>query len=291
MCDHQCVLLHDVLYVGGGHTLSGDNAKLFMSETVTKELMWDVCHTPTEHYALTSYHSRLVLVGGLETFTGQPTNILWTLSNNARINWQPSIQMPIECYGASAMNTGTPEYLVVAGGEGVGDDVLDTELNTVVVFSGKEWCPVKPLPSRCSNLKCTLHEGKYYLSGSYHQGNAIYSCDTKSLLKPPVNMRQFSPWSQFQVPLKKSSPASFGQHLISIGGTITSVHSSCPDIVALSPLSQSWVHVGKLPIALDSTASIVLPTGELVVIGGNTGGSYSARVFKATLKGKGDDVY
>ena len=83
-----------------------------------------------------------------------------------------------------------------------------------------------------------------------------------------------------------SSLASFGQHLISIGGKI---RGKSPDIVALSSLSQSWVDVGKLPVALDSAASIVLPTGELVVIGGNTEQYiHSAKVFKATLRGEDD---
>ena len=58
-----------------------------------------------------------------------------------------------------------------------------------------------------------------------------------------------------------------------------------PIIFALS--TWSWVQVGKFPIALDSVTSIVLPTGELVVIGGDTGGlSYSPRMFKAKLTGE-----
>ena len=279
--DPQCVLLHDVLYVGGGLIPSGDNSKLFMSNTVNKRLVWDVCRTPTEFYALTTYHSQLVLVGGRDR---EPSNMLWTLSSDAGMNWQPSIQkMPTKRWGAAAMNTGTPEYLVVAGGKGVGGCALDT----VEVFTGKEWCTVDSLPQNCHYHKCIIHGGKYYLCGGYPY-NIAYCCDIKSILKSceKFGINKAPVWSQFEFPLEYSSLVSFGQHLISIGG-ITNYNYSSPDIVALSPLThQSWVYVGKLPIGLLTAASIVLPTGELVVIGGDHGGESSASVFKATLTGE-----
>lgn len=287
MSHPQCVLLHDVLYVGGKLE---DKTKLFMSKTVTKHLVWKVCLTPTYYYSLTTYRSQLVLLGGLNTDTGQASDKLWTLSSNAGMKWSPSIikDMPTKRWEASAVNTGNPEYIVVAGGLGVGNCILDT----VEVFTGKEWCTaaVEPLPNRCSYLKWTLHEGKCYLCGGDYQGSNIYGCDLKLLLKSceqsgVVNKAPLPLWSKFQVPLSDSNTASFGQHLISIGGKQLDTYS--PDIVALSPLSQSWVHVGKLPIALRGAASIVLPTGELVVIGGDTGGRPGTRVFKATLRGEG----
>ena len=255
-----------------------------MSNTVNKRLVWDVCRTPTEFYALTTYHSQLVLVGGRDR---EPSHMLWTLSSDTGMNWQPSIiqEMPTKRYAASAMNIGTPEYLVVAGGKGIDG----YELDTVEVFTGKEWCTVEPLPQNCCYHKCTLHKGKY-LFGGYPQSIA-YWCDIKSILKSceqsGINKAPVYVWSQFEFPLEHSSLASFGQHFISIAG-ITNYDYRSSDVFAVSPLSQSWIHVGNLSIALYRAASIVLPTGELVVIGGNTGGvSYSASVFKSTLRGEG----
>ena len=199
----QCVLLHDVLYVGGGHTLSANDAKLFISKNVTEHLVWDVCRTPTERYALTTYHSQLVLVGGREPSTLEPSKMLWTLPSDARMKWQPSIrEMLTRRFGASAMNTGTPEYLVVAGGMGVGGYNI---LNTVEVFTGMEWCTVEPIPEAYSYPKWASHEGKCYLSvcGGYPQDSVAYSCDLKLLLKScdqsGVNKTPFPLWSQFQL--------------------------------------------------------------------------------------------
>ena len=280
----QCVLLHDVLYVGGGY-----NTKLFMSKIVTKPLVWDVCRTPTESYALTTYHSQLVLVGGREPSTLEPSNMLWTLSSDAGMNWQPSIQeMPTKRWLASAMNIGTPEYLVVAGGvaSGKGD-----KLDTVEVFTGKVWCTVEPLPKPCCYAKGTLHEGKYFLCGGDGQDKHMYSCDIELLLKSceesGANVRPFSLWRQLHAPFFYSTLASFGQHLVSIGGRTYTNYSY--DIYALSLHSQLWVRVGKQPIALYSAPSIILPTGELIVVGQNTGRlthSARVRVFKATIRGE-----
>ena len=87
------------------------------------------------------------------------------------------------------------------------------------------------------------------------------------------------------MPNDYSSAASFGGSLVSIGG-ITSGGDYSADFVALSPLNQVWVHVGKVPDALWAAGSIVLPTGDLVVIGGGIGRQRSAMVFKASLTGE-----
>ena len=280
----QCVLLHDVLYVGGGDAPLEYMATIFMTKTTTEHFVWDVRPTPTNRYSLTTYHSQLVLVGGLDPYTEHASNGVWTLSTTG-MNWQQSIpEMLTERSRPSAVNTGTPEYIVVAGGVGVGNSYLDI----VEVFTGKEWCTVEPPPKPCYYLKWTSHEGKFYLCGDY-----VYSCDSKTFLESceqsDGSKRPFPLWSNFQMPFELSSPTSFGQHLISIGG-ITESLICCPDIVAFFPLSQSWVSIGMLPTALYSAASIVLPTGELVVLGGDTGVSHSARVFKATLRGEGDNT-
>lgn len=51
------------------------------------------------------------------------------------------------------------------------------------------------------------------------------------------------------------------------------------DILSYSPHTQSWVKVGDLPVGLSSTCSIVLPTGELLVMG-------EGCAFKGSLKGE-----
>ena len=277
----QCVLLQNTIYLGGGYTSSLESdASLFISSTDLNS--WSQVTTPTRYYGLTTYHSQVVLVGGVEPDTGMITNKLWTLKGGT--NWQPSLPpMPTSRYGLSALNTGSPECLVVSGGADSGRD----EVNVVEILKDNEWSSVQPLPKACSSLKSTLHKGRLYLMGGLKQGPSVFHCKLESLLNEDHTQEMSHSsglWSELQIHLERSSPSSFANQLISTGGHLSNAVRSS-EICAYSPHTLSWLHVGNLPIELVSTATIVLPTGELVVLGGWGSSGYSNRVFKASLKG------
>ena len=64
MSDAQAVWLGDKLYVGGGWTSGSrrDIAKLYIHTPTTDT--WSHINTPVYYFALVTYHSQLVLVGG-----------------------------------------------------------------------------------------------------------------------------------------------------------------------------------------------------------------------------------
>ena len=63
------------------------------------------------------------------------------------------------------------------------------------------------------------------------------------------------------------------------GGSLSdAIHAFIPD-------TQSWLHVANLPRPMHSASSLVLPSGDLVVIN-NEVRQHSISVFKASLKGK-----
>ena len=133
MKNAQCVLLQDKIYLGGGY-----RASLFISSTDLNS--WSQVTTPTHYYGLTTYHSQVVLVGGREHDTDMVTNKLWTLKGG--MNWQPSLPpMPTSRYDSSALNTGSPECLVVSGGKASGGYV-----DVVEILEDNEWSSVQPLP-------------------------------------------------------------------------------------------------------------------------------------------------
>ena len=94
-------------------------------------------------FALTTYHSQLVLVGGW-TDGKKVLNTLWTSADGT--NWQETLPpMPTSRYGAAVVNTGSsggPECLVVAGGVREAEKKLDT----VEVLREGQWSTVHPLP-------------------------------------------------------------------------------------------------------------------------------------------------
>ena len=276
MVDAQCVILRDMLYVGGW-VWSGDLCRLFVSRA--NPIRWRELRTPTSRCALATFHSQLVLIGGYEANTGRRTSKLWT--SDAGEDWKESLPpMPTKRHSPSAVSIGTPEHLVVAGGSG--DDI--GQLNTVEVLTDNEWWTAEPLPRNCCRMKSTLHNGKWYLMGGQKHDTDGYYCDVKSLLLwRKLSSDQNNLWVYYvhSRPIP-SSLASFGEHLISIG--CGSQHSL--DIAAFSPFGERWMHVnaGQLPEKLGRVeiSSIVLQTGELVIIGeGGIG-----KVFKGSWKGE-----
>ncbi len=82
-----------------------------------------------------------------------------------------------------------------------------------------------------------------------------------------------------------SAAAFFGGHLLSIGGG--GYGKPTRAIHAFSSSSQSWEHVADLPVPLNDSSAVVLPTGELVVFGGeDKKGKRTGTVSAAFLKGK-----
>ena len=55
---------------------------------------WETLQRPTYYSALTTYHNKLLLVGGMEASTGQTTNQLWVFEEGEQTWTQPLPPMP-----------------------------------------------------------------------------------------------------------------------------------------------------------------------------------------------------
>ena len=289
MVNAQAVWLGDKLYVGGGFTsgskgrrrrdiirvrlrpgpetsltLEGrkDDARLCIYTPTTDT--WSVIDTPVYYFALVTYHSQLVLVGGME-YVGEEsvrpvTNKLWTLTGRDR--WRETLPpMTTKRYSASAVEFAD---ILVAGGQ----DDKGRNVDIVEVYNGHHWTKVQCLPKPCCFMKSTVLNGHWYLMGGGGQEKEVYYASLDSLVAScqPSEKPLPSVWKRLpDVPHKRSSTAVFGNRLIAVRGGYLSPSSS---IHAYSPHTQSWVHVGDMPVGLYSTCTAVLPTGELMVIEG-----------------------
>ena len=176
-------------------------------------------------FALTTYHSQLVLVGGWTR--GAVLNTLWASTDGA--NWQETLPpMPTSRYGAAAVNTGSsggPECLVVAGGTKECGEKIDT----VEVLTKGQWSTVSPLPEPYSwHRYFIFHNGGVYLGGP----DMLFYCQLHSLL---ASDQQRLPWQRMPTPSDSVvTIVSFRGHLIFFGS----------NIYVYCPLQQSWVCVG-----------------------------------------------
>ena len=272
------VWLKDKVYVGGGVTLGSyrDGTRLYIYTPTTDT--WDTpIDTPVYGFALTTYHSQLVLVGGLEYISenkGKRTNKLWTLIKHGQ--WQKVLpSMPKLLLTVSAVSHG--DHLLVISSD-------YPNVNKVHVYNGHHWASAQHPPHWLSSIKSTVFNGHWYLMGGYmfqSQETTVYSASLDSLIancQPSETSQPSSIWTRLiNVPTVNCYPAVFGNRLIAVGEGLSPTTSVC----AYSSFTQSWVHVGGTsdPSSDAVPCAIVLPSNELMVVIGQ-------RTFKATLKSK-----
>ena len=281
MTDAQAVWLEDKIYMGGGDTSGRRNdARLYIYAPTTDT--WTVMDTAVYWFALTIYHSQLVLVGGREYVglgaLGLDTNKLWTLDERDELQ-ETLPPMRVRRYGVSAASHG--DHLLVAGGGGDG-----SQLDIVEVYSDHIWSSAQPLPQPFADMKSTVLSGHWYLMGGFRQGTEVYCASLDSLVagcQPSETSQTSSVWKRLpDVHNTRFTPSSFGNRLTAIGGQQRLPMSS---IQAFSPRLWSWVDVGNLPVVGCRVCTVVLPSGELIVMGGFLNNTRFNKVYKATLKG------
>ena len=235
---------------------------------------WNTLDTPVYDFALTTYRSKLVLVGGGEKVVGSPSNKLLTLSEDGE--WEETLPpMETACgSGASAVSHG--DHLLV----------VDGNHKEVHVYNGHHWAKAQHLPEILRSVKSTIFNGDLYVSGLLH--NTIYSASLDSLIassQPSENSAQPSTvWKRLpDLIIRRQSLAVFRDKLITVGFNITVGYNA---IYSYSSSDQSWEYVSAIPLASWNLFSpVVLSLNELIVIG------ESGPVFKGTLNGEYSNLY
>ena len=186
----------------------------------------------------------------------------------------------------SASAVGYADNILVAGGT---DDKSD-DIDIVEVCNGHHWTKAQCLPKPYHDMKSTIFNGHWYLMGGWKQRKEVYYVSLNSLVvSSEKTVHVSSMWKRLtDVPHERSSPAVFGNRLIAVGGGEISIPNS--SIHAYSPHTQSWLHVGDMPVELIYTCTAVLTTGELMVIGGWSWNDakpyvYQSCVYQASLNG------
>ena len=193
---------------------------------------------------------------------------------------------------ATAVSWTSPPALIVCGGK----DQSDKTTTVVEVYHSwtSQWHVASPLPFPCSHIMYTVVHNSLFIMG----GLASRLLSTKSVmftsvpnlldmcLQPPQLDNTEGQWQRLpDTPHYCSGAASLGGCLLAVGGqsrpyagtVYTSVHAYCPS-------SSSWLHVGDLPQPHTDCGAVTLPTGELVVIGGEEANfAASTAVYKGSF--------
>ena len=273
MSDACSVYLNGTLYVGGGFTDEPgweDDAALYSFKPGV-DTTWTVTDTPTYYYTLVVHDSELLLVGGYEYHTKMITNKVFTMRDGQFVEALPPMKETRR--SPSAVSSGSA--IVVAGGWNTSGD-----LSSVEVFKDGQWTTAPSLPNANAgeDIKSVLHGDQWYLITSVGK---VFRTSLQSL----ISGSDQSPWETLpDAPNSSSAAAFFGGRLLSIGGG--DYGNPTTAISAFSSSTQSWEHVADMPLPLKYSSAVVLPTGELMVIGGgDKRDNHSNKVFRAFLKG------
>ena len=161
----QCVFLKNKLYI----STRGDYIYIYNTDFTA---LPSVKAPYRQGYSITTYRSQLVVIGGIDTATYKEVNKVWVSDDG--LNWEPSLPpLPTAYANPFIVNTGSPEYLIVAG-----------EDKVYVLMKG-QWMAAHPFPRAGVGMSYTIHSWNLYLYQNNCCGNndfPILYCNLDSFL-------------------------------------------------------------------------------------------------------------
>ena len=166
----------------------------------------------------------------------------------------------------------------------VGGRDLMKRLSSVEVLDvlAKEWHAAESIPSPRSSMKSTLLENTLYLMGGLNQTGPTKSVFKVALKELLSNLDKAAPtlWGAItETPLEQSTPIGVGSSLLAIGGRDNIIRRKpSSSILLYQPNTNMWLKVGDLSTARYLCASSLLPSGEIIVAGGDLEREYISDV-------------
>ena len=237
-------------------------------------------------FTMTELNNQLVLVGGQD----KPTRDKYTLNaprtrdavavySTSQRSWEqpyPPMNTPRQQPAVSTYH----HHLVVAGGWDGGDLATVEILNTSVSHS--QWLSITTmsLPMNCSQMSSAIvHDMLYLLGGTLWK--QVLSVSLPALTqtdKPPTQWRTLP-----DAPLEYCTAIAVHGSLLAVGGkSLGCQHSSA--IHVYDQEKNVWTKFGDLPTARSSCACCLLPSGEILVAGGQDhNGQWTTRMDMAAV--------
>ena len=218
------------------------------------------------HCGMTTVSSKLVMVGGYDGSTHKTINTLRVYTPSQR-SWKrpyPPMNTPRLYPAVSTYH----HCLVVAGGI----DASGTVLATVEIFdtsvSHSQWLSATRLPVRCYLMSAAIiHDTLYQLGGTL--GKQVLSLSLSDLTQTDKPRAQ---WCILpDSPVEYSAAIAVHGSLLAVGGILGGQGSSA--IHVYDQEKNVWNKVGDLPSERQNCACCLLPSGEILVAGGDSSAS------------------
>ena len=265
----QSVVIEDFVYVSGGLSSNNPDSCTVMKLNLQQDEWTKLPQYSCKYFAMTSLANQLVLVGGVDPVTWEPINQIALFSSEKWINPYPSMNIARRSSTAVCFN----DCIIVAGGI----NQVDTATSSVEVLDVKarRWYFAESLPNVRTELKSTVVGNTLYIMGGRdHTGwstKVVHKVDLNELITKAIS-NQATPtlWQSIEdSPFEFPAFLNIEGSLLAVGGRDNWANpSSSIHLFQLS--TREWVKVGDLPTARYNCTCSVLPTGEVIVAGGQT---------------------
>ena len=289
----QAALHRGKVYVGGGYTGHAHSEMTVYEYDPNFDLWEELPVSPMRWFGMTEYKGQLLLVGGKDVEAGRGmrmTNRI-TVFDDDQLTWLHPYP-PMSAARAHPVVYCHGHILVVAGGR---NGVLDYN---VEVFNGQHWVsgPAPPVPS--SPLSSLVQCDHWYLLGGLrvstiqHTSLQTYlhsflqsSKEEEEESEVSSTSRSTSPaihWEELAMPpFLVSRIVSVGSHLALFPSPPTEEGGGGGSLQVYLSHEGEWVAGGAIPRVCGSASVILLPHGDLLLLGGDVDGlHYSNKVYR-----------
>ena len=232
---------------------------------------------PTNYCPSVIINNLLTLVGGNTSYNVlkiDVTNHLFSLTREGSgRRWTEEFPpMPTKRYQSTALCTGTT--LVVAGGEAKQESKLDTV--EVMNTATKQWSTAAALPQPVTRAPAAICGDQVYILGVSN----IYTCSVISLIRScksflaTLRRRETGVWITGNAPpVTETTCVSIKNQLLAIGGKGLDEEPTAAARM-YNPATDSWEVISHMWTPRWRCIAAVLPTHQLMVVGGYTGKSF-----------------
>ena len=228
------------------------------------------------------WNSSLAVINGLLTSVGGsnirgPTNTLLSLTREGERKQWSEVFPPMPTPRSHTACITTEKALVVVGGYA---GVYDLSTVEVMDINSKQWTIVCPLPQKLNSSSVIVCGDSLYLAGGLTRGigsTSVFTCSLPDLWQPDTlgsrirrTLTRSNVWNEISsLPVTHTTLASFGGHLLAIGGRDDSGNPTT-DVYRYDSHNESWHVISQMKNKQWLCFSVTFPEDRLIVVGGDT---------------------
>lgn len=283
----NCIVHNNSVVIGAGHSKDKLHVRLVYCYDQNHNSWLQLPPCPQTMFGLGSLPEGLVAIGGL---TIEKKNVINTANvfDFEKQTWKASIPpMPTPRFRPTVISHA--RAIAVSGG--VSENNLVSEKVEVFISGSNCWITAAPLLIPCCIAKPVVIGDHFYLVGGYSKWRAPTA--TKWIQVAPLSdifsstnrqQERQDVWKLLpEMPNDRPVPVSVAGALVVIGGSNSGVLSDA--VFTFSVKKNDWVRIGTWPHAFRSGGSVILPSGEFMVVGGiNDVGASLCSVIITSLK-------